>query len=195
MQKRQEANDILLLDSCLSSSSTGQGPQEERQASIQAYEEMEKRSSRRRGPIRVYNLRSLPIKRRFAGEQKGRGTHENLVPQRRRRHQRKNHGSRQGSDLKRSRKESFLGRNISKSGANKENPARFGAVSHEAWPLGNPVLKCIRETGTATFQLQFTSDILWKTLVAQNDLGPKVHQTSNKVRIGGLKPARSNPTK
>jgi hypothetical protein len=59
MQQHQAANDILLVDSCLGSSSTAQGPNEERQASIRAYKETEKRPSSRRGPIRVQSSLSL----------------------------------------------------------------------------------------------------------------------------------------
>jgi len=60
-------------------------------------------------------------------------------------------------------------------------------VSYVAWPLGNPVLECTRENGTARFQLQFTSDVLWNALGAQSYPAPKAHQTPNKVEDRRLK--------
>ncbi|KIE00690.1 hypothetical protein MAJ_03465, partial [Metarhizium majus ARSEF 297] len=204
IQKHQAPDDISPLGSCPSSSPTGQGRDDERQTSIDAddiaseldepYEETEKRPTSRRGSGKAYNLRPIPPKRQLTAEQKDGGINEKLMPQRKRRklvsRQPKKRNSQQRSDLRSDptrNRDARLLRNTMKSNdnesvANKKRPVRSGVASHEAWPLGQPVLSCTRENGTAVFQLQFTSDILWNTLVAQNDPAPKGHQTPNKLQ-------------
>ncbi|QLI66495.1 uncharacterized protein G6M90_00g030600 [Metarhizium brunneum] len=196
VQKHQTADNTLPMDSRLSSSPTGQGWDEECQTSISANhtvsqpEEMEKRSSSRRGFRKAYNLRRLPVKRQLTAEQKDGGSNEKLVPQRKLRKlicpQPKKLGSQQGSGPRRNRKAHFLRKNTTKSSsnasvANAKRPAHSGVAGYEAWPLGNPVLKCTKQNGTVMFQLQFTSDTLWNTLAAQNDPIPKDGQAPNKV--------------
>ncbi|KID61767.1 uncharacterized protein G6M90_00g113560 [Metarhizium brunneum] len=204
IQKHQAADDISPLGSCPSSLPTGQGRDDERQTSIDAddtasqldepCEETEKRSTSRRGSGKAYNLRPLPPKRQLTAEPKDGGIDEKLMPQRKRRklvsRQPKKRNSQQRSDLRSDptrNREARLLRNTTKSNddesvANKKPPVSSSVASHEAWPLGQPVLRCTRENGTAMFQLQFTSDILWNTLVSQNDPAPKGHQTPNKLQ-------------
>ncbi|KHO11516.1 protein-tyrosine phosphatase [Metarhizium robertsii ARSEF 23] len=210
VQEHQAADNILPMDSRLSSSPTGQGWDEECQTNISANytvsqpeepcEEMEKQSSRRRGFRKAYNLRRLPVKRQLTAEQKDGGSNEKLVPQRKRRKftcpQPKKRGSQQGSGPRRNRKARFLRKNTTKSSsnasvANTQRPAHAGVAGYEAWPLGNPVLKCIKENGTVMFQLQFTSDTLWDTLAAQNDPVPNGDQAPNEVEDQRLR-AQSN---
>ncbi|KID82003.1 Chromo domain-like protein [Metarhizium guizhouense ARSEF 977] len=140
------------------------------------------------------NLRPLPPKRQLTAEPKDGGIDEKLMPQRKRRklvsRQPKKRNSQQRSDLRSGptrNREARLLRNTTKSNddksvANKKPPVSSSVASHEAWPLGQPVLRCTRENGTAVLQLQFTSDILWNTLVSQNDPAPKGHQTPNKLQ-------------
>ncbi|KAF5133806.1 hypothetical protein E5D57_004433 [Metarhizium anisopliae] len=203
IRKHQAPDDISPLSSCPSSSPTGQGRDDERQTSIDAggtesqldepCEETEKRPTSRRGSGKPYNLRPLPPKRQLTAEQQDGGINEKLMPQRKRRRlvfrQPKKRNSQQRSDRRSDitrNRETRLLRSTTKSNdnesvANKKRPVRSGVASHEAWPLGQPVLWCTRENGTAMFQLHFTSDILWNTLVAQNDPAPKGHQTPNKL--------------
>ncbi|KID81630.1 Ankyrin repeat protein [Metarhizium guizhouense ARSEF 977] len=203
IRKHQAPDDISPLGSCPSSSPTGQGRDDERQTSIDAggtesqldepCEETEKRPTSRRGSGKPYNLRPLPPKRQLTAEQQDGGINEKLMPQRKHRRlvfrQPKKRNSQQRSDRRSDitrNRETRLLRSTTKSNdnesvANKKRPVRSGVASHEAWPLGQPVLRCTRENGTAMFQLHFTSDILWNTLVAQNDPAPKGHQTPNKL--------------
>ncbi|EXU96021.1 hypothetical protein X797_010915 [Metarhizium robertsii] len=121
VQKHQTADNTLPMDSRLSSSPTGQGWDEECQASISANhtvsqpQEMEKRSSSRRGFRKAYNLRRLPVKRQLTAERKDGGSNEKLVPQRKRRKlicpRPKKLGSQQGSGPRRNRKARFLRKN------------------------------------------------------------------------------------
>ncbi|KAF5131358.1 hypothetical protein E5D57_007713 [Metarhizium anisopliae] len=203
IRKHQAPDDISPLGSCPSSSPTGQGRDDKRQTSIDAggtesqldepCEETEKRPTSRRGSGKPYNLGPLPPKRQLTAEQQDGGINEKLMPQRKRRRlvfrQPKKRNSQQRSDRRSDitrNRETRLLRSTTKSNdnesvANKKRPVRSGVASHEAWPLGQPVLRCTRENGTAMFQLHFTSDILWNTLVAQNDPAPKGHQTPNKL--------------
>ncbi|KAF5136459.1 hypothetical protein E5D57_000221 [Metarhizium anisopliae] len=203
IQKHQAPDDISPLGSCPNSSPTGQGRNDERQTSIdtddtasqldEPCEETEKRPTSRRGSGKAYNLRPLPPKRQLTAEQQDGGINEKVMPQRKRRRlvfrQPKKRNSQQRSDrrsdLTRNRETRLL-RSTTKSNdnesvANKKRPVRSGVASHEAWPLGQPVLRCTRENGSAMFQLHFTSDILWNTLLAQNDPAPEGHQTPNKL--------------
>ncbi|KAK8924448.1 hypothetical protein VCV18_004870 [Metarhizium anisopliae] len=203
IRKHQAPDDISPLGSCPSSSPTGQGRDDERQTSIDAggtesqldepCEETEKRPTSRRGSGKPYNLRPLSPKRQLTAEQQDDGINEKLMPQRKRHRlvfrQPKKRNSQQRSDRRSDitrNRETRLLRSTTKSNdnesvANKKRPVRSGVASHEAWPLGQPVLRCTRENGTAMFQLHFTSDILWNTLVAQNDPAPKGHQTPKKL--------------
>ena len=210
VQEHQAADNILPMDFRLSSTPTGQGWDEECQTNISANytvsqpeepcEEMEKQSSRRRGFRKSYNLRRLPVKRQLTAEQKDGGSNEKRVPQRKRRKlmcpQPKKRGSQQGSGPRRNRKARFLRKNTTKSSSNAsvastKRPAHSGVAGYEAWSLGNPVLKCIKENGTVIFQLQFTSDALWNTLAAQNDPVPNSDQAPNEVEDLRLR-AQSN---
>lgn len=121
IQRHQAADDILPLDTCLSSSLTSQERDDKRQTSINAgqtasqrdkpCEKIKKWPSCRRGSGKAYNLRPLLVKRPFPAEQEDGESDEKLVKQHKRRKyvtQPEKRGSRQGSELTQNRKERFL---------------------------------------------------------------------------------------
>ncbi|OAQ60940.1 protein-tyrosine phosphatase [Pochonia chlamydosporia 170] len=201
-RQHQAAEDILPLVSCLSPSPNSLRRGKERQTSTNThhtmsqldgpYEEMERRPSSRRGSRKEYNLRPLPVKRQFIGEQTRDEGEDSCVAQHKRRKvvfpQPKKRSSQQGKlELPRSRKpRSFRKKTMKDSDnasvADTNRPAHSSVASYEEWSLAHTVLKCNRENGTAMFQLQFTSDTLWKALTAQNGPAPKDHQPPNKVK-------------
>ena len=200
--QHKAVNDMLPLVSLPSPLPNHSRLDKERQTSTNArhdmspfrelFEEIAKRPSRRRGYRKTYNLRPLQVKRQFIGELDRSEGEEACVAQQKRRKvmspQQGEHELQQGeSELSRKRKPRVLGKKMTKNSdnatvANTKRPSHFSAASYQEWSLAHSILKCTRENETATFQLQFTSDSLWKALTAQNDRAPKDHQSPNNVR-------------